>query len=52
METEKILSTFKWLSFKVTDEAQAVFWRWLDAAAVKLTEELELRARFNPNPKP
>jgi hypothetical protein len=51
INTESILSSFKWLSFKVTDEAQAVFWRWLDAAAVKLSEEMELRMKFHEEEK-
>ena len=41
VQTDKILSTFKWLAFELSDDAQAVFWRWMDAAAWKLTEELD-----------
>lgn len=44
IQTDKIISTFKWLAFEISDDAQALFWRWLDAAAWKLSEEIEEQA--------
>ena len=40
LHNEQIVPTLKWLSFDVSDEGQALFWRWLDAASWKLSEEV------------